>query len=61
MELLALLLKEVPAVISMVRAHHAQVNPSAPPLTDAEAVALFKQAIDSGVFVADQWLAAHRP
>lgn len=59
--LLGLLIKEVPGILDMVQARHAQVNPGLPPLTDAEAIALLRSAIDSSVAKDDAWLAAHRP
>lgn len=58
--LIELVIKEVPGIIDMVKARHAQVNPTLPPLTDAEAVEILRLAIDSSVAKDDTWLMAHQ-
>lgn len=59
--LLGLIIKEVPGILDMIKARRAQVDPSLPALTDAEAIALLREAIDSSVARDDRWLAAHQP
>lgn len=60
MDLLALLLKDVlPATLNAIKAHHAQVHPDLPPLTDAEAVALLRTALDTTEAKDDAIIAAH--
>ena len=58
--LLALVIKDVvPGVIEAIRARHAQGDPSLPPLTDAEALAIFDQASQSTLAKDAAWLQAH--
>lgn len=58
-ELLALVIKDVvPGVIEQVKAHHAQINPDLPPLTDAEAEALLHEAVTATVAKDDRYLQA---
>lgn len=55
----AILIKDVvPSLIEQVKAHHAQVNPNLPPLTDEEAEQLLHQAVSATVAKDDQWLRA---
>ncbi len=57
--LLGLIIKEIPGIIDLVQARHAQSDPTLPPLTDAEAIAILRAAIDSSVAKDENWLAAH--
>lgn len=57
--LLAIAFQELPAVIAALKAHQAQADPSLPPLTDAEAIAIVRQVLDSSEAKDDLWLAAH--
>ncbi len=58
--LLGVIIKEIPGIIDMVKARHVQVNPDLPPLTDAEAAQMLKDAIDSSLAKDDAWQAAHK-
>jgi plasmid stability protein len=58
-ELLALALRQLPDVIEAIKAHRAQADPTLPPLTDAEAIDILRQALDSTEAKDDLWLAAH--
>ncbi len=57
--LITLALQQLPAVLEAIKAAHAQVNPTLPPLTDAEAIAIARAALDSTEAKDDLWLAAH--
>jgi|SoimicmetaTmtLMB_FD_contig_31_18961751_length_680_multi_2_in_0_out_0_2 hypothetical protein len=57
--LLALIITDiVPNVIEAIKARHAQINPTLPPLTDEEAEALLHAAVVSTVAKDDVWLLA---
>lgn len=58
--ILGVIIKEIPGILDMVKARRAQLNPTLPPLTDAEAIAILQAAINSSVAKDDLWLAAHR-
>lgn len=57
--LVQLLIKEMPVILDIIRAKHSRINPSLPPLTDAEALELLKEALDSSIAKDDNWLAIH--
>mgnify|MGYP001559997803 CR=1 FL=1 len=57
--LITVALQQLPAVIAAIQAHRAQANPDLPPLTDAEAIAICRQALDSTEAKDDLWLATH--
>lgn len=57
--ILPLVIKEIPGILQMIKDHHAAVNPALPPLTDSEAVAIARQALDSSEAKDDDWLAVH--
>lgn len=59
-ELLALLVQQVPGIIQSVKDHHATVNPTLPPLTDAEAMAILRQALDVSEAKDDVYLSSHK-
>jgi hypothetical protein len=56
---LQLVLGELPSIIDMIKAHHAEVNPTLSPLSDADALAILMQAINSSLMKDAMWLAAH--
>lgn len=58
-DLLILAMKELPGVIDLIKARHAETNPDALPLTDAEVIAALKSAIDSSEAKDDLWLSVH--
>lgn len=57
--LIALALQQLPTLIDAIKAHRAQVDPTLPPLTDAEAITILRQALDSTEAKDDLWLASH--
>lgn len=58
--ILELALKDLlPAAIAAIQAKHAEVNPELPPLSDAEALGILRQALDSTEAKDDLWMAAH--
>jgi hypothetical protein len=57
--LLNLLIGQLPVVIGMIKGLHAQADPNAPPVTDAEVLAALQQAVASSIAKDDQWLQAH--
>ncbi len=58
-ELLILAMKELPGVVDLIKARHAEANPALPPLTDAEVIAALRSAIDSSEAKDDLWLSVH--
>lgn len=54
-----LIMQQLPNVIEQIKARHAQINPTLPPLTDDEAKALLKEAVDASVAKDDNWLRLH--
>jgi len=57
--LLQLVIQEMPSIINMIKDRNSQINPSLPPLTDAEALTILQQALDSSLAKDDNWLAVH--
>jgi hypothetical protein len=57
--LVQIALQELPSVIQAIQAHRAQADPTLPPLTNAEAIAICRQALDSSEAKDDNWLALH--
>lgn len=52
----AMLLQQIPGLIGQIKEYHAQVNPTLPPLTDAEAKDLLHQAVVASTQTDDAWL-----
>lgn len=48
-DLIALILKEAPSIITLIQARYAAANPDAPPLTAAQVVAGFEDAFTSTI------------
>lgn len=49
----------LPAIVDLIKSLHAQSNPTAPPLSDAEALAALQAAAAATEAKDAQWLAAH--
>lgn len=59
--LAALIIEEIPGIIQMIKDKVAKVDPTLPPLTDADAQAILLQAITSTIAKDDAYLAVHPP
>jgi hypothetical protein len=59
--LLAMAIRELPAIVAALRARFAAEQPAAPPPTDAEVVAAFNAAYALSIVTDDRWLAEHPP
>lgn len=57
--IIATVLKELPGIIDLIKASHAQANPDALPLTDAEVIAALKSNIDASIMKDDAITKAH--
>ena len=49
----------LPGILALIKANHAQQNPSAPPLTDVDVIKAMLDAIISTVAKDEAWKAAH--
>lgn len=58
-QLLALGIQGISAAIEAIKAHRAQADPTLPPLTDDEAIAICRAALDSTEAKDDLWLSQH--
>ena len=57
--IVTLVIQQMPNIIAMIKAHHEQVQPLLPPLTDAEALEILQQAVTSSLAKDALWQAAH--
>ncbi len=57
--LLQLAIGQMPSLIQMIKDAHAQANPTLPPLTDGEVIAIWQQAVASSEAKDDSWIAVH--
>lgn len=57
--LIALAIKEVPAVIALLKARYSQQHPDAEVPTDEEVLAAYATAFQSSLAKDEEWLAAH--
>jgi hypothetical protein len=49
----------LPSILAIIRASHANANPQAPPLTDADVFAALQQAVEHVIAKGEAWKAAH--
>jgi hypothetical protein len=54
--IVAMILQQIPGLIQQIKDMHAQVNPTLPPLTDAEAKDLLHQAVIADTATDEAWL-----
>lgn len=49
----------LPSILAFLKVSHAAANPTAPPLTDAQALAALSGAIAASLNIDQNWLASH--
>lgn len=54
-----LIIQELPSIIDAIKAKHAAANPSAPPITNDEAIAALHEAVRATLSIDDAWDALH--
>jgi hypothetical protein len=54
--ILAMVIQQIPTLIAQIKAMHVKVNPTLPPLTDADAIAMLNSAVAASSAVDDAWL-----